>query len=172
MSAPWTRRHWLAALSALAAFGRPARADRVGHDPGPVRWPSRLETVDGQPIDTAAWRDQPAVVVFWATWCGYCRRHNAHVDKLYRSLEGRRLTVLGVAIDGDAATVQPYLLAQRIGFPVVLDGGRLRAQFTERRMVPMTCVLDREGRVTQLIPGEMAEADVLALARLALPPSR
>jgi len=170
MTTPWTRRHWLAALPALATLVRPAQAGSAGGDPGPVRWPSRLETVDGRPIDTAAWRDQPAVVVFWATWCGYCRRHNAHVDKLHRSLSGRRLTVLGVAIDRDAATVQPYLVANRIGFPVVLEGGQLRAQFTDRRMVPMTCLLDREGRVTLRIPGEMAEADVLAFARLALPP--
>jgi len=33
----------------------------------------------------------------------------------------------------------------------------------------MTCLVDRRGRLAQAIPGEMAEADVLALAALARP---
>jgi hypothetical protein len=33
----------------------------------------------------------------------------------------------------------------------------------------MTCVLDRGGRLREVIPGEMAEADVLDLARWARP---
>lgn len=172
MTRCWTRRRCLVALPALAALAQPAWATPQATPQAqvlPVRWPARLHTVEGQTIDTAAWLDQPAVVVFWATWCAFCRRHNVHVDKLHRSLGGRRLTVLGVALDRDADSVARHVQAQGIGFPVVLEAGQLRAQFTDRRSVPMTCLLDRQGRVTQRIPGEMAEADVMALAALALP---
>jgi hypothetical protein len=39
--------------------------------------------------------------------------------------------------------------------------------FTPRRVIPMTCVLDRSGTLRELIPGEMTESDVLGLARWA-----
>jgi hypothetical protein len=48
----------------------------------------------------------------------------------------------------------------------------LRSQLTDRRVIPMTCLVDRNGRPGLCIPGEMAEADVLALAKLALPEAR
>jgi hypothetical protein len=36
-----------------------------------------------------------------------------------------------------------------------------------RRVIPLTITVDRQGRLREIIPGEMAEADVLALATLA-----
>ena len=53
-------------------------------------------------------------------------------------------------------------------FPVTLDAEPLRSRLTARRRVPMTFAIDARGRLMQFIPGEMAEADVLELAGLAL----
>jgi hypothetical protein len=76
------------------------------------------------------------------------------------------LGVLGVALEDDAGAVRRYMASQGYQFPVTLDDGTLRRQFTARRVIPMTCVLDRQGRLLQAIPGEMAEDDVLGLARM------
>ena len=57
--------------------------------------------------------------------------------------------------------------AQGYRFPVVQDDGRLRGRFTERRVVSVTCTVAADGRVQQCIPGEMAQDDVLELARIA-----
>lgn len=166
-SAVWTRRRWLQAAPACVALPGAAMALEVN---GPlITWPA-LTTVSGQALPPAHWQGVPAVVVFWATWCGYCRRHNVHVDRLCRSVDASRLRVLGVALDADAALVRRYLQQAGFAFPAVADGAALRERFTSRRMVPMTCTLGADGRLLQAIPGEMSEDDVLGLARLALPP--
>jgi hypothetical protein len=59
--------------------------------------------------------------------------------------------------------VARYVRAQGWRFPVALDDGSLRPQFTGRSLVPMTCLVDRAGLVRQTIPGEMDEPDVMAL---------
>ena len=133
-----------------------------------IDWPP-LRTVTGQALPPTHWQGVPAVVVFWATWCGYCRRHNAHVDRLYRSVDASRLRVLGVALDAEADLVRRYLQQTGYSFPTVADGAALRGRFSARRMVPMTCTVAADGRLLQAIPGEMSEDDVLGLARLALP---
>ena len=69
------------------------------------------------------------------------------------------------AMDSDAAGVRRYMQANGYRFPVVLDEGLLRHRFTSRRVVPMTCLVDRQGRLMQSIPGEMAESDVLGLPK-------
>ena len=131
-----------------------------------VDWPT-LELLDGRRLVAADWRDTAAVVVFWETTCPFCRRHNAHVDKLHRASEGKRLRVLTVARDRDPALVRQYLSSQGYGFPVTLQEGALRAQFSARRVVPLTCSVGRDGRLREVIPGEMFEEDVLALTTLA-----
>lgn len=162
----WHRRQWLQALPALwpglAATGLLPSLASAADDPA---W-SALDWLQGEPV--APGQGVPMVLVFWATWCAYCRRHNVHVDRLHTRVKGR-LHVVGIAVESDAAAVRAYLRSTGFRFPVALDNGALRRRHTERRMVPMTCTLDRDGRAGLCIPGEMSEDDVLGLAKLARP---
>lgn len=159
------RRQWLAASFGAAAWTRAAAQDKaVG---SVIDWP-RIHLLDGDTIEPFAWPGQAAVLVFWATYCPFCKRHNAHVDKLYRQTRGLPLRVLGVALDSDAEAVRRYMSVNDYQFPVTLDGASLRDRLTPRRVIPMTCVIDRQSRLVQSIPGEMFEEDVLDLGRIAM----
>jgi thiol-disulfide isomerase/thioredoxin len=157
-----SRRRWLLGAAAVALQGTamPAAAAL------PIRWPT-LQLVDGSTRAADHWAGTPLVVVFWATWCSFCKRHNARLERLYSTIDAQQLRILGLAIDGTAPSVARHVRAHGWRFPVALDDGTLRPQFTERRMVPMTCLVDRTGVVRERIPGEMDEADVLALPRSA-----
>lgn len=164
MTAPrLTRRQCLGAgLGALPlpALAAPARIGEV------VEWPA-LKMLDGTALAPSAWHGVAAVVVFWATFCPFCKRHNAHLDKLQRSLAGRPMRVIGVALDRDEGAVRRYMAANGYQFAVTLDAEPLRSRLTARRVIPMTCVIDRQGRLRQAIPGEMFEEDMLELANVA-----
>jgi len=159
------RRDWLAAAPALA-LAPWAGADTLPAQPGqPVQWPSDIPLLDG-----GRWAPAPGqaqVVVFWSTSCPFCRRHNAHVDKLHRSLAGRPVSVLGVARDRDPAAVRRYIAQQGYGFPVTLAWQEMAAALSRRNMIPLTVSVDRQGRLREVIPGEMFEGDVMDLASLA-----
>jgi peroxiredoxin len=146
--------------AATAAAARPPALGEAVH------WPA-LTLLDGRSVNPESLRDTALVLVFFETTCPYCRRHNAHVDTLARAAQGQRLRVIGAAGDGPAELVRGYLRQHGYGFDVALDDGALRSVFTPRRVIPMTCVLDRSGTLRELIPGEMTESDVLGLARWA-----
>lgn len=159
------RRTLMAAAAAApwAAVGQAAHAGQAPGEPPPaIEWPE-IRLLDGEVWSPASWHGQASVVVFWATYCPFCLRHNAHVDRLHRASRGQPLRVLGVALDGDAASVRHYMARHGYAFPVTLDGAALRPRLTPRRVIPMTCLIDRQGRLLQAIPGEMAQADVLGL---------
>ncbi len=158
------KRRQLVLAASAAPWARHVQAQ--SNEPGPaVVWPA-IPLLDGSTLSPSSWQGQAAVVVFWATYCPYCKRHNAHIDRLHRAVQGQPLRVLGVALDTDANAVRRYMTNNGYGFPVALDGGSLRQRLTSRRIIPMTCVLDRQGRLLQAIPGEMFEDDVLGLARV------
>ena len=158
------RRRQLLVAGAAAPVVRLAGAQASESRPV-IEWPV-IRLLDGSKLSPASWQGQAAVIVFWATYCPYCKRHNVHLDKLHRTTQGQALRVLGVALDSDAEGVRRYMAGNGYQFPVTLDDGTLRKRFTARRVIPMTCVLDRQGRLLQAIPGEMAEDDVLGLARV------
>ncbi len=132
----------------------------------PVRWP-QVRLLDGSAW-TAAQADGKAVVaVFWSVTCPFCRRHNAHVEKLRQAAAGHPLAVITIARENDPSAVQRYLARQGWKFAVTLDHEPMRAALSTRNMMPLTVTVDRQGRLKQVIPGEMFEEDVLGLLELA-----
>lgn len=158
------RRDALALAAApLVMAGTPSRAAPA--QPGqPVDWPD-VTLLDGSRLSAAQLQSQPAVVVFWTTSCPFCRRHNQHVEKLHRAAlaAGSPLRVLGAAKERDAALVRRYAQQQGYSFPITLDHAALAAALSERKVIPLTAVIDAQGRLRQVLPGEMFEEDVLEL---------
>ena len=163
------RRPLLAAL-ALAAAGLPLRARAAAAKGEAVAWPT-VALLDGRSLGAAQWQGQVGVVVFWSTTCPFCRRHNQHVEKLQRAAReaGLPLRVLGAARDRDAATVRRYAQAQGYSFDITLDVAPLAAALAPRNLIPQTAVVGSDGRLVQLLPGEMFEEDVMELLDLARP---
>jgi thiol-disulfide isomerase/thioredoxin len=158
-------RRRLLAAGALCAL--PAWAQAAGPAHTPFDWPD-ITLIDGKVLPASAWQDTAAVLVFWATHCPFCLRHNAHVEKLHLKTAGKRLRVIGLATDRDAQTVRRYMERHRYTFPVSLaDSESMRRRLALGRTIPTTVGIGRDGRVGLALPGEMFEEDVLAMARLA-----
>ena len=159
---PLHRRHVLLG-GAMALLGLPTLAADVGTRPA---LPA-VTLLDGSRLDLSAPADVARVVVFWASYCPFCLRHTAHVEKLHRLAAGQRLQVLSVSQDTNPALVHPYLQRHGYTFPVTMDSTPMRAALSSRKVIPLTCALDRQGVLREMIPGEMFEEDVLGLIKLA-----
>lgn len=164
-----SRRHAVRGALALAGGACLPGAGIAAEPSGaaPPAWPA-LRMLDGGMLEPAvAWRGDAIVLVLWATWCPFCKRHNEHVQALQRAVRGRPLRVLGASLDKDPALVRRHVEERGYTFAVTLDGALLRERFQLPRSIPVTVTFDRRGRLLQRIPGEMFEEDVLSLARLA-----
>jgi peroxiredoxin len=170
---PTPRRRWLLSnlqrLLGLTGLSLSAAAQARPTVKGElVPWPE-VTLLDGQRLSAAGLGAQALIVVFFATDCPYCKRHNSRIEALVQASQGLPLKVLGVAGDRDPALVKRYVQERGLSFPVTLDDAPLRAVLTQRRVIPLTCVLDTQQRLREVIPGEMSEDDVMQLARWASP---
>lgn len=178
---PLSRRRWLGQLSAAAVgaaglmLQRGVKAAAAGDAAAVIQQPALGERVhwptvhllDGRRLDPPQPGQAASVVVFFSTTCPFCARHNQHVQALLRQTSGLPLQVLGVAQDKDPQAVRRYLAARGHGFAVTLADKELHEALSARRVIPLTCVIDRHGRLREVIPGEMFAEDVLELARWA-----
>lgn len=137
----------------------PALGDRVA-------WPP-ISLLDGRAVVHPAPGGAASIVVFFSTTCPFCARHNEHVQKLLERSRGLPLRVLAVAHDRQEAHVRTYLQRRALGFDVSLDHVPMRAALTPLKGIPITCAIDRQQRLREVIRGEMFEDDVLGLAKWA-----
>lgn len=164
----------LAVAFALTALASAAAAREVG-DAIPAS--ERLgERSDGTPITAGDLAGKPALIVFWASWCGNCARELPTADQLQRRW-GERATVLGISTDRSPRDLRRFLrkLRARFSFQVAYDASRDAARNFAVRELPTNVLVDANGVVrwhrVGFGPGWLGElADALrAMPRQSVP---
>ncbi|MFR2459140.1 MAG: TlpA family protein disulfide reductase, partial [Christensenellales bacterium] len=106
-----------------------------------------LYGTDGGEFSLSACKGKPVIINFWATWCTPCVNELPHFQKIYDELSDK---IELVAIHSELITddVQEYLDGQGYTMPFALDSdGSVIASLGGSTMLPMTVVVDAEGRI-------------------------
>lgn len=165
------RRYLLQGLGGALALGASGLAPTLGQEnppapPASVKWPP-ITLLDGRVL-APDWASRGAIVVFWATWCPFCHRHNKNIQALQRKLPAQGPRILGVAVDGPPQKVRQFAQREGYTFPITDSVDSLRALLGVGKTLPTTCVIGPRGDVRQRIPGEMFEEDVFDLVKAAM----
>jgi peroxiredoxin len=127
-----------------------------------------LSDPSGKPVRLRDLRGQVVVVDFWATWCGPCRALMPQIQKMNEGLAARGLTILGLDVGEDAATVAKFAKTQSYTFRLLLDA---EPEVTSRYFVqayPTTFVIDRAGRIVFRDMGSGKPTELQAAVQKAL----
>lgn len=121
----------------------------------------QLETLEGDEYSLYEFRGQPVIVLYWASWCGYCKEELSLVQSMHAELEQQGIVVLAVnATDGDdLKDVSRYIEEQELPFPILLDSdGRFNKDFGRLNSLPTTFFIDADGVVQAVVIGTMTES--------------
>lgn len=166
-------RRWVPVFCLLAALLACGGADRVA--PGSPLPDFRLETLDHGRFYGNELRGKVCVLVFWTTWCRYCKEEMAELAAYDRDHpEPDRVTAFICTDPGDTDTVRETVAALNARCPVPLDTGAALFKRLGLRSYPTTLVADREGRVVLVregvSPAILKQIIQAAESRLADPP--
>ena len=117
----------------------------------------------------------PAVMVFWATWCPYCRVFMPHLEPILEDYADQGVQVIAVNTREDESDGDPKAYLEDLGFPLVgiLEGDVIAADY-DVHFIPGLMVVDGTGTVswrresTDLPPGEEVAEFWSAVVREAL----
>lgn len=110
-----------------------------------------LELVDlqGRRQTLAAWRGQPLLINFWASWCGPCREEMPLFAELARQPAGQGLQVLGIAWES-LESAQAFAAQNPANYPLLVARNGLRDILAglgnPAGGLPFTLLLDADGR--------------------------
>ena len=144
-SYPW-RAH-AALLAALIGFAVPsggARATPQIDEPAP---PLVLSTLDGSTFDLAKLRGKVVMVNYWATWCAPCRKEMPTLNAFYKKYQPQGLEIVGISIDFERDSEKARKLAHTVAYPMALAKAITDDGFGIPKGVPITWIIDTEGKV-------------------------
>jgi thiol-disulfide isomerase/thioredoxin len=137
-------------LSLLLLFGSATAQERA------IAWQGH--GADGKPVrfDPAQLR-RPAILLFWATWCPYCKALMPHLQKVLDAAGKERLDVYAIDIKDDGDPVAE-LRERGQTFTLVRDGDAI-ADLYGIKGTPGLLLVDRSGAIAyRRVGGDAPEA--------------
>ncbi|MGH9931514.1 MAG: cytochrome c biogenesis protein CcdA [Pyrinomonadaceae bacterium] len=114
-----------------------------------------LQTLEGQPFRLATLRGHVVLLNFWATWCIPCRSEIPEFNAMQRELKPRGLEVVGVSTSpGDTvAAIRDFQKDLKQEYTVLRGAEEIGEKFGNGPGLPVTYLIDRDGRIRQKIIG-------------------
>jgi cytochrome c biogenesis protein CcmG, thiol:disulfide interchange protein DsbE len=155
-----------AGLGALALVAGAALAEPdIKPWKGKATLPLARNDMEGKAVDLKDLQGRVLVVNFWATWCEPCRDEMPSLQRLREKLDGKSFDVIAVNYGESREKVSQFLGKEKVALPVLLDPEMETAKAWGVGGLPMTFLIDAQGRVRYSVFGERdwSGGDSLAL---------
>ncbi|OLE54731.1 MAG: hypothetical protein AUG51_06385 [Acidobacteria bacterium 13_1_20CM_3_53_8] len=112
-----------------------------------------LQTLDGRTVRLSEMRGQIVLLNFWATWCGPCRAEIPEFNAMQREHGAQGLKIVGVSSSDTPDDVKKFQNEIKQEYTITLASTDVPTKFGNGPGLPITIVIDREGRIRQRIVG-------------------
>ena len=92
-------------------------------------------------------RGEVVALVFWASWCGDCRRELERFERLRKTYEAVGLVVYGINLDKETAQAGAIASSAGIGYPQLVDVDKAVSRNYRVDDLPLIVLIDRNGVV-------------------------
>jgi peroxiredoxin len=160
------------AATALAGCGSAAAGGvatpTVGARVGDVAPPLSGTSLQGHQLSLSSWRGSVVVVVFWASWCVPCQAEQPSVNALAQQEQSAGVHFAGVSVDATRSAADGYLTRYSVPYDSLIDSSDTVVLNYEVPGPPTTFVIDRSGRVSAVLVGQLNPDDLRARIAAAL----
>ena len=135
-----------------------------GGDDGPAAPPLPAAVLVPPKVTVESLRGKPAVVNFWASWCEPCREEAPHLKRFHERNRGR-VAVVGVSYTDNLRGARGFIRRYGWTFPNLSDPEGLAGSEYGLVGLPVTVILDADGRIAAQLRGPQTEAKLDAAVR-------
>ena len=138
----WLILVWLVATTTLTSAKTPGEVE-VG---GTLR-EATMQGLSGPARKLSEFRGKPLIINVWASWCGPCQQEMGSLERLARSKGGKQFIVIGISTDDYPEAAQAFLKRYRTSFSHFIDNRLLLENMLGADHLPLTLLVDAQGRV-------------------------
>jgi thiol-disulfide isomerase/thioredoxin len=143
----------LTCLLLLTLFGQESPRNRRASLIGKPAPSFAAVGLDGKTYSLDSLRGKPVLLDFFATWCSPCIESMPTVEKLKSEYGPKGLIVLGVNVGESRGTVETFVRAHRISYPVIIDKESGIAAAYSITVYPTFVMIDSDGKIADFQTG-------------------
>ena len=143
-------------LESVLKVTPPKVANTAGNASFPAPPDVEFQSLDGQPFHLASLHGRVVLLNFWATWCVPCRAEIPEFNVMQKELEARGFTVVGASVSpvDSADAIRSFQKDVKQEYTVIRGAEEIGNTFGNGPGLPVTYILDREGRIRQKFIGQ------------------
>ena len=148
---------WLVTCLYVMQFSGSAIAATPGEVPvGGLLPEAQLNGLVGTAGKLSSFRGKPLLINVWASWCGPCRDEMGSLQRLFQRFGGKAFNIVGISTDDDQVAAANFLKVSKVSFPNYIDRNLVLENMLGANRLPLTILVDDEGRVIKKIAGSRA----------------
>jgi thiol-disulfide isomerase/thioredoxin len=116
--------------------------------------PLTLKSIQGRALSLSNYSGKVVLLNFWATWCPPCRAEMPDLVRMQREYGVRGLQVIGITYPPETLReARRFIRKLGVNYPIAIGTKETKALFDESETLPVTIVIDREGKIAERIEG-------------------
>jgi peroxiredoxin len=127
----------------------------------------RLKTLEGKIVKLSDYRGKAVMLNFWATYCLPCKEEMPWLIDFQKQFGPKGLVVLGIAMDSTVDPIKKFTAKLEINYPILLGNQAVADQYYVKSL-PVSIFVDRNGRITDQVPGAASRSFLENEIQLAL----
>ena len=120
-----------------------------------------LKDVEGKTVRLSDYNGKVVLINFWATWCPPCRAEMPEFVRLQREHAKQGLQIIGITYPPERKDrVVRFARSIKVNYPIILGTREFKARYSSDETLPLTIVINREGKVSDIISGILLRQEV------------
>ena len=111
-----------------------------------------MQGLTGHSLLLSEYRGKPLIINVWASYCPPCLVEMGSLERLWQRY-GDQLNVIGISIDDYPERAKAFLAKAKTTFPHYIDHKLNLENMLGANSIPLTLLIDAQGRVLQKIRG-------------------
>ncbi len=141
----------------LTEFSYPvAKRQQIGQLSGP-------DLTGKKTLSLSDYKGKVVVLNFWGSWCAPCRDEAQGLQSAWQKYRTQDVQFLGIDVKDTTSGALGFTAGKQITYPSIFDPG-MRTMLSVRGLptgsLPVTIVLDKQGRVAHIWLHEITEGDL------------
>lgn len=127
---------------------------------------ANLDGLNGNSKTFSDLKGKPLIINVWASWCGPCRAEMGSLERLALRYNKKEFNVIGISTDDYRNKAMAFIQQTKITFENFLDHQLLLENMLGANTIPLTILVDAQGRVLSKVRGAYVWDDQKAITAI------